>query len=178
MKYLADRDVVDVWEQPPPVAFRDASGQLRHHTFDFKLTLRSGERWLVEVKPWRRAEAMNLRARLRLIASQTSREIADRIVLVTEKVLDRDSVHNAALIHAMARRRDPEADAHVAAWMADRLGTVTIADLVTGTGLGGRGFCACIRLIADGTLVSTRSQRLDYSATVARAGAASGGIAA
>lgn len=39
---LARRDVHDIWDQPPAVAYRDASGKPRTHTFDYRIVFTSG----------------------------------------------------------------------------------------------------------------------------------------
>ena len=48
---LARPDVVDIWDQPPPVFYHDANGRKRSHTFDFLITLSSGKRIAIAVKP-------------------------------------------------------------------------------------------------------------------------------
>jgi len=166
---LADRRIADLWEQPPAVHYLDAQGRPRKHTFDLLLTTTTGTRILVAVKPWRRVIAKDFGATLQQIARQIPPSIADKVLLVTERKLDRDRIHNAKLIHAVRRDPDSEADTAVGNYAETLHGSITIGDLVKATGLAARGFSACIRLIDQGTLVPAGPQRLDYQAVVVRA---------
>lgn len=175
---LADRRIVDLCEQPPAVHYQDAQGRPRKHTFDFLLTTTMGTRILVAVKPWRRAVAKDLDATLQQIARQIPPSIADKVLLVTDRKLDRDKIYNAKLIHAVRRDPDPVADTAVETYAGTLHGSITIGDLVKATGLAARGFSACVRLIDQGILVPTGPQRLDYQAVVVRAPALVTGVAA
>lgn len=88
-------DVADVAEQPPRVTWRDGSGVVRHHTFDFLVTLRSGERVAVAVKPAARVISSGVRVALAEIAAQIDPAFAARIVLVTDRGIDPVEVRNA-----------------------------------------------------------------------------------
>ena len=152
--FLADRDIVDVLEQPPTVTYLDEDGESHRHTFDFLLTRRSGERILVAIKPEARARATNLRALLRRIAAYVPKAMADKVKLITDADLGRDRVHDAKLIWAARRTPDPEADVAVAVCTSDLTGAITIQDLVARTGLAGRAFLATVRAIANGRLTA------------------------
>lgn len=91
-------DVADVAEQPPRVTWRDGSGVVRHHTFDFLVTLRSGERVAVAVKPVARVISSGVRVALAEIAAQIDPAFAARIVLVTDRDIDPVEVRNATLL--------------------------------------------------------------------------------
>ena len=51
---LARPDVWDIREQPASLGYVDGAGKSRRHTFDFLVTLQSGRRYAVVVKPERR----------------------------------------------------------------------------------------------------------------------------
>ena len=152
--FLADRDIVDVLEQPPAVAYLNEDGETHRHTFDFLLTRRSGERILVAIKPEARAHAKNFRAQLRQIAAYVPKAMAQKVKLITDADLGRDRVHDAKLIWAARRTPDPEADVAVTVCALDLTGAITIKDLVARTGLEGRAFLAVVRAIANGRLTS------------------------
>jgi len=152
--FLADRDIVDVLEQPPAVTYLDEDGKSHRHTFDFLLTRRSGERILVAIKPEARARATNLGALLHRIAAYVPKAMAHKVKLITDVDLGPDRVHDAKLIWAARRTPDPEADDAVTVCTSDLTGAITIKDLVTRTGLGGRAFLAAVRAIANGRLTA------------------------
>ncbi|ATQ57211.1 TnsA endonuclease N-terminal domain-containing protein [Paracoccus yeei] len=94
-------DVADVAEQPPRVTWRDGSGVVRHHTFDFLVTLRSGERVAVAVKPAARVISSGVRVALAEIAAQIDPAFAARILLVTDRDIDPVEVRNATLLNRL-----------------------------------------------------------------------------
>jgi hypothetical protein len=163
--FLADRDIVDVSEQPPAVTYLDGDGEPHRHTFDFLLTRRSGERILVAIKPEARAQAKNFRAQLRQIAAYVPKAIAQKVKLITDADLGRDRVHDAKLIWAARRTPDPEADAAVAVCYSDLTGAITVGDLVARSDLKGRGFMAVVRAIANGGLTAN-ARRIGYETLV------------
>lgn len=160
---LAQHETADLQEQPPAVTYEDAEGRTRRHTFDFLQTLRNGTRILVAVKPWRRAIEKDLPRTLRLIAEQLGKgdlDIADRVALLTDRRLGRDVVHNAKLILSTRRDVDLEADAAVGEIVAALQGETTLRHIARASGYDGRGFRACVRLIAEGRLVVPEAARL------------------
>lgn len=163
--FLADRDIIDVLEQPPAIAYLDEDGELHRHTFDFLLTRRSGERILVAIKPEARARATNLRTLLRQIAAYVPKAMANKVKLITDADLGRDRVHDAKLIWAARRTPDPEADVAVTVCASDLTGAITVGDLVARTGLEGRAFLAVVRAIADGGLTAD-APRIGYGTHV------------
>ncbi|MCJ2128014.1 TnsA endonuclease N-terminal domain-containing protein [Methylobacterium sp. E-045] len=175
---LADRRIADVLEQPPAIDYEDAQGRSRRHTFDFLFTTTEGTRILVAVKPSRRAEAKDLKATLRQIARHIPPSTADKVLLVTEKNFDRDTVHNAKLIHAVRRDPDPDAEAVVITLVDTLNGIITIDDLVKATGIAARAFSACVRLIDREVLIPIGLQRIDYQLRVVRAPTLAQGVAA
>jgi hypothetical protein len=164
--FLAHREVADVREQPPAVAYIDQFGAPRRHTFDLLVVLKNGRKIAYEVKPSKFAPKW--RPIIRLIASQMPRKFADAADVLTEKDLHPDAVHNAMLIHTV--RRDParEHDERMRQVVADLNGSISIRDLVEHSGLEGRGFRAIVRLIADGELDISRGGRIDYATVVSR----------
>lgn len=164
--FTTHRDVADCREQPPAVKYTDESGKIRKHTFDFLLLLKDGRRIAVEIKPEKFAPKW--RPIIRRVGAQMSCEFADAAVLLTEKDLHPDLVHNAMLVHAV--RRDPPGvhDDRMRDLVDDINGSVRIGDLVAHSGLEGKGFRAIVRLIADGEL-DIGGGRIGYATQVFRA---------
>jgi len=163
---LARPDIREVREQQPRVAYVDAQGTLRHHTFDFEVHTSNGEVIAVAVRPFERAKKKFFFDELAWIAAQLSTDVADRIVLITERELPRDLIHNAELIHAA--RLDPDQSSDFAAWEALTTmdGPIRIGDLVKRAGNHGRSFRAIVRLIAAGALVVKQVGRINHTTFV------------
>lgn len=149
---LARPDVVDVWDQPPPVSYRDATGRKRSHVFDFLITLTSGQRIAIAVKPAAIAERQSFRETLQRIRAATQLSFANEIVLVTERSYCPSAARNAQKLHDFRRVPDPEADSSMETLVRDLRGPATIADLVDASGLGGRAFRAAFKAIYAGLL--------------------------
>ncbi|MBA4490638.1 TnsA endonuclease N-terminal domain-containing protein [Paracoccus sp. S1E-3] len=149
---MARSDVVDVWDQPPPVSYRDAMGRQRNHTFDFLITLIDGRRIAIAVKPEAIAARQGFRETLQLIRAATPLGYARGIVLVTERSYTPSAARNAQKLHDFRRTPDPDADEVVASLVQDISGPTTIAELVQASGLGGRAFRAAFKAIYAGLL--------------------------
>lgn len=149
---LARPDVVDVWDQPPPVSYRDATGRRRSHTFDFLISLTDGRRIAIAVKPEAIVERTGFRETLRLIRAATPLSYAHEVVLITERSYTPSAARNAQKLHDFRRTPDPEAEEAIGALVQDLKGPTTIAELVEATGLGGRAFRAAFKAIYAGLL--------------------------
>ncbi len=143
-----DPDVLHVVEQPPRICYRDGAAW-RHHTFDFYTVRRPDRRTLVAIKHSRRVERSGIRRVIKLISEQAGRGAADEIALMTERDFSPAERFNAELVHETRRSVAPEHDLHVRAVTADINGIVTVRDVVAISGLGGAGFRAVVRLLAD-----------------------------
>lgn len=93
---LVREDVFSIWDQPPAISYVDGRGRKRGHTFDFLVTLQNGERIAVAIKPSIRALSQNFIAELEMVAVSMPKQYADRIVLITEKHIDREAAAEAA----------------------------------------------------------------------------------
>lgn len=149
---LARPDVVDIWDQPPPVSFRDATGRIHGHTFDFLITLADGRRIAIAVKPEAMVEATGFRETLQRIRVGTPLSYAHEVVLITERCYTPSAVRNAQKLHDFRRTSDPEADAAIASLVQDLSGPTTMGELAKASGLGGRAFRAAFKAIYAGVL--------------------------
>ncbi|PTW39752.1 Tn7 transposase TnsA N-terminal domain-containing protein [Rhodovulum kholense] len=102
---LVRGDVHHIQEQPPAVSFPGADGRPAHHVFDFLITLTSGERIAVAIKPMSRVLHLNFVFQLENITAAVSKRFADRVLLVTEQHIDRAKAADAARRLAKARRQ-------------------------------------------------------------------------
>ena len=185
---IARRDVLDLWDQPPSVRYRDEDGVMRRTTADYLATLVDGRRILIFVKPAERAERHDLEGFLKRLAPQVPRAFATDVVAMTEKDVPRDAVARAALINAVRRTPKHPVDGLVEAMVAALHGAVPIGDLVARTGQmggGGRAFRAVVRQIDAGALRIVHGAAIDHRTVVApsvvrgpaQARAAKGGVA-
>jgi hypothetical protein len=140
----AMRDTIEIWEQQP-VRYVDFSGHHTQHFFDLLVKKASGEKIAVAVKPSKIAEKKDFLSLLALIASQTPKEFADRVVLVTERDMSREQIHNAELIHAVRLDPNEDDDAIVRRRLNDTSGSPTIGELAEQCGIGAAGFRATVR---------------------------------
>jgi len=138
-------------EEQRRLEYIDASGRHTYHWFDLLLTT-SREVIAIAVKPYDVAERRDFRTLLQLIAIQTPKHFADRVVLVTERNLPRDVVYNAELIHSVRLDPEPDVDEVVRAQVSTVPEPLRIDELTTRCGIGGSAFRSVVRLIAAGEI--------------------------
>ncbi|WP_255571785.1 Tn7 transposase TnsA N-terminal domain-containing protein [Celeribacter sp. PS-C1] len=97
-------DLFDIWEQPTEIRYRKPNGRIGHHIFDFLITLMSGERIAVAIKPLERVWQRNFERELECIASHMPKTFADSLMLITDRDLDVQAA-NAAGRDLMMRNR-------------------------------------------------------------------------
>jgi uncharacterized membrane protein YccC len=91
------------------------------------------------------------------------------VVLMTELDFSASERFNAELVHETRRHPIPEHDLHVRQVSADIQGIVTVRDIVAISGIGGAGFRAVVRLIADRYFeLAAPDIRIDYDARIRR----------
>lgn len=167
---LARPEVRDLREQPAPITYLDSGGRTRKHTFDAIVDFHDGTRLALVVKP----EALVARQRtdqlVTLLAAELPAEVADGVVLMTERDVGPDALHDAKLLNTARLHPRPDHDAVLRAHLGQRSGSATVADLCRDSGLGGDGFRAVARLIFDGTLTKLSPGRIMPDAVVALAG--------
>jgi len=168
LHFLAMKEFVDIVEQPAVVYYVDDQGITRHHTFDWLLIKADGAKVLVAVKPAALVEKSGVDRIVELVASQISTATADFVLLVTDKDLTPVDHFNNELIYRAQKSKSPKDDKAVTQIAKKLRGETTIADLVEAVGVGGNGFFAVVRAIANGRLVPTTYRDIDYDAVVTR----------
>ncbi len=171
---LMRREVVDLWDQPPAVSYRDEDGVWRKHTMDYLAVLDDGRRIAMMVKPEAAVERRRLEALVKRIARQIPRAFATHVVIVSERDVPRATLADAKLVHAVRRIPEGPADILVTGMVAALRGRVAISEIVAASGMGGAAFQAVVRLVDTGTLRVVHGARLGYATVVARADAQSG----
>jgi hypothetical protein len=142
----ANPEVIDIQEQLPPVLYPTPDGKLRRHHFDYRFTFLCGTRLAVAVKPSASAEKHQLLEELKSIAPHIPVELADGVLLMTEKDVPKDLVANATFLHHAKRESNAEHDEIVRAIVS--AGTImTIGSVVARSGLEGAAFRTIGRLI-------------------------------
>ncbi|WGW05096.1 PDDEXK family nuclease [Tropicibacter oceani] len=162
----ARRDVVALENQVPFRWLAD-NGRPATHFFDFRANLADGTRIAVMVKSAHRLKSERLRRELEAVARQVTPDFADRVVVMTEKHLDRIEVHNAEIMHEM-RESEPSVDAAARREIQALHGEISIDRLQDAIGAGGQGFRAIVRLLRTGVLELAGPQRISPDAIVRR----------
>jgi hypothetical protein len=173
LKFLADRRTLKVVEQSPRVEWVDQYGEVHEHVFDLLVTSRVGrngtKRVAVDVKPSAKVKSSGIIRLHRTIAQQLSPEVADEILLFTEKRLSRPDLYNVELFHGVFKQEYPDDDKVILGLIRKMKGPAPIADLVSKSGLGGYGFNAVARAIAVGHLALLHPVHITHDAVVAPA---------
>lgn len=160
LTFLARRDIVDIWDQPPAIPFSAPSGALRHHTPDFLAILDTGLRLAIAVKPWASVERLRFKDELSRVRSAMSPAYADELVLITDADLNDAQVRNAELLHIARQTVDPEARKVVGGVLVKLKGEQTFASILAESGLGDRGWAALICAIHAGEANVDQSRRI------------------
>ncbi len=135
-------DVTGVEEQVPPFTYTDERGKTRQHYLDFRVTLASGERIGVAVKPEADRPSPRVPSTLRLIAKAMPKSVADRIDLITDKMIPAELRSFVAAVesaradqqHRPARTGEAD-DATAAKVIATMAGAWTLGHLQRAIGL-------------------------------------------
>ncbi|MCP2081877.1 UNVERIFIED_ORG: hypothetical protein J2W74_003063 [Methylorubrum zatmanii] len=168
---MARPNCLRLQEQPDRVDYIDREGKKRTHTFDFLMTLRSGARIAVAVKPSRIVVKYDLKSLFTHIARQMDPAFASAVLLLTDGMMPRYEVQNGRLIHDARRHPDHDTDRRVREAVAALHGTTTIDDILRAAGLDGHdhGFYAVVRAIGEGLLKPTERGLIDRSTPIRRA---------
>ncbi|RMC37438.1 TnsA endonuclease N-terminal domain-containing protein [Paracoccus alkanivorans] len=100
---LVRDDIHSIWDQPTEISYTDQDGTKRSHVFDFLVVLVTGERIAVAIKPSKRVVQRSFLSELELVAAAVTKQFADRVLLITERHLDRKAAADAARQLAYSR---------------------------------------------------------------------------
>ncbi|MEN8832036.1 hypothetical protein [Pacificibacter sp.] len=146
----ADPNVKSIREQVK-MEWSDA-GKMRNHYFDFVVTMHSGQKAALIVKPAKRARSEKFLWETREIAAQVARTgFAEETRVLTEDCVDPVTLSNARLFRSVCDA-DVHADEMANALIKGLVGAAPIFELTARLELGARGFRAMVRLISTGRL--------------------------
>lgn len=165
---LAQRNVVDLVDQPSPITYRTRDGIQHRHTFDFLATLDNGQRIAIECKAQWRADRDDLDGFYRSLADQVPCTFAHRIRIVTEASFSHAQIQDATLLYDCRRDPDDAFDAAVRAMAGGLFGSVPVAKLVDRIGRGddGAAFRAIVRAVGSGILTKLSTSPFDRATLV------------
>jgi hypothetical protein len=139
--------------------------------FDMLVTKRVSrnvvERVAVDVKPAAKVKSSGIRELHKVIGRQISPEVADELLVFTEKKLTRADRYNVGLFHTVFKQEYPDDDRAILGLIRKMRRPAPIADLVGKSGLDGYGFNACARAIAVGHLALVSPVHITRKAIVA-----------
>ena len=160
--------VIDIREQVK-VQFVNANNRVGTHYVDFLTTEQGGRRTAILVKPLFRAVKPNFRDMASRVRAVIAPQIADRLVIATERTLLGGKLARAEQYHA-SRFAQPALDRRVREVVGSFGGPATIRDFLAFAGMGPDGFHAVIRLVRFGILVAPAPGILTMSSVVHRGG--------
>lgn len=161
LTYLARRDLVDIWDQPPAIAFFDSVGKSSEHTPDFLATLKTGMRLAIAVKPLAAVERLRFRDELAHVRTAMSPAYADELLLVTDADLNDAEVRNAELLHIARMTVDDVARQVIGGILAGLPSARTFTSILAESGLGDRGWAALVCAIQAGEATIVWGRRID-----------------
>ena len=166
LTFLARRDLVDIWDQPPAISFTTGDGTLRHHTPDFLATLDAGLRLAIAVKPLASVERLRFRDELAQVRGAMSPSYADELLLITDADLNDAEVRNAELLHIARQTVDDEARQVIGDILAGLTREQTFASILAKSGLADRGWAALVCAIHAGEAAIDPGRRIGQQTLV------------
>ncbi|MFY2822971.1 TnsA endonuclease N-terminal domain-containing protein [Ruegeria sp. MALMAid1280] len=170
--FLANKDVVDIREQPVPVFYTDHLGRRKSHVFDFWVQLRSGRRLAVAVKPAKHALKRNFARELRHVRRSMRKTFADDVVLITDQDFQRGEAINAQRYCEFSWHRCRQTEIELRELLASVELPARISALCDQLAKGGKGFRAVFLAIYDGLLVADLTRPIGMDTLVTVGGAA------
>lgn len=163
---LAGNDVIDLWEQPPFVTYRDLSDHRKYHFFDFLVQFEDGQRVAIAVKPEKEVKRMRFMSELRCIREAISKDFADQVRLITNADFTPAEALNAERYLDFRRHKDPRWISALEAALKTAVLPVTIKQLADNLGLERDGFRAVVVGIYEGLLEADRTAPINAETLV------------
>lgn len=148
----ADRRLKDIEDQPAAVRFVAANGKIKRHTFDFRITTVTGERFALAIKPFAKVERSGLPEIITAIRQQVGQDFADHYLIRTEREFSREAYVTARLKLRSRQVANSDQVAALAGRVTDLTGPTTIIDFLELCGSGLESFMDAIALIDCGVL--------------------------
>ncbi|WP_297340116.1 TnsA endonuclease N-terminal domain-containing protein [Pseudophaeobacter sp.] len=163
---LAGNDVVDLWEQPRFVTYRDLSGQRKYHFFDFLVQFEDGQRVAIAVKPEKEVKRMRFMSELRYIREAISKDFADQVRLITNSDFTKAEALNAERYHDFRRHKDARWMPALETALESAALPMTVKQLADSLDLERDGFRAVVVGIYEGLLEADRTAPINAETLV------------
>jgi hypothetical protein len=158
---LARGDLIDLWEQPPSISYRDKHGNRRTHFFDFLIRLSSGRRVAIAVKPAKRAMRIEFVRELRCIRRAMSKDFADDLILITDQDFTMAEALNAERYHEFSRSRNEMGIERLRYAIRSMSFPTSVAELARSLDAGDQSFRTIFIAIYEGLLSVDRTMLID-----------------
>ena len=164
--WLAKRDVYDVRDQPSSVSFKDVSGQMRKHTFDFLITLNNGKKYAVVVKPSNKANKDKFKSDINCLSQQLPKSFADQLVLFTDRSYRHEEAVNAERLFKLKTHITSDDHLAIKCAISGQAGFKTVRAILADAGNPNGGFGAVLHAVFEGRLELIRSQLITLDSLV------------
>ncbi len=142
-------DFLDIEEQLEKIMVRKTGTVATPYWFDYRLTLTSGRRIAISVKPERKAQTLTYQRTIEAVRAVAVPEIADQVNTITERNIDPTHLANCKLFHA-ARFPDEALDDRVTEALNQLDQPMPICMALDQAGIGPDGFWSAVRAIRWG----------------------------
>ncbi|SDI92125.1 hypothetical protein [Alloyangia pacifica] len=164
-------DFRDIEEQVSRIMVRTSGVRPSPYWFDFRLTLTSGKRIAIAVKPEKERATYEFRRKLGVIRSVAVPEIADHVHVISERNINPIRLARAKLFHA-ARVPDPERDLFVRSELAGMDRPRSIREFLDQSPVGREGWWSVIRAIRAGIIEVANCEPITEHSIISNPGAA------
>ncbi|QPM91419.1 hypothetical protein [Pseudooceanicola algae] len=164
-------DFHDLEEQLAPIMARTQGVAATAYWFDLRLTLASGQRIAISVKPEQVARTYKFQHAMQVIRHVAVPAMADHVHVVTERNIDPIRLSRVKLFHA-ARHPNPKLDLLVRSELAGMERPRTIRDFLDQTPVGRDGWWSVIRAIRSGIIVVADEEPITEHSIISSPGTA------
>lgn len=165
---LASNSVYDVWEQPPSLIYFDDEGNSRIHTPDFLVTLVSGRRIAIAVKPAKLAHKRDFVRDLKCVRKALRKDYADDLLFVTDQDFTPAQAMNAQRVIGFRRYVSERDLAPLREVLNGIRVPMTVKELAVKLDKGGAGYRTIFVAIYNGLLSADRTKLIDMDTAVLR----------
>ncbi len=107
---MANVAVADIEDQPAAVTYFDREGKKRKHTYDIRASLKTGLKIVYPIKPVDQLKKTKIKEIIELTKPNLE-GFADKVVLLTDRVLTRDVAWNSkSIVHAQHARDEADCE--------------------------------------------------------------------
>ena len=162
-----DHRVASFWEQPEEQEYVDQDGVIHGHTFDFLVTLKTGEKIAIAVKDEEHRLSSGIEEVVAAFRAQRpDKNFADHYVVRTRDQVTYDLGHNSRLIIWARRLRDASDIEQLIEVMTPVPGQIVLSKVLDAIQNHDGGFVAAVNLIDTGHIINVDGSRIDHDILV------------